>query len=350
MINNFNKVQLGRLSRMPLSEYISSLRDDINKLVRDQSGFIDFFITPGYNLKDKKVNLLLIGDISGVSSIPKSLRTKKYLLGTCFVDTSQKKIFLFKREKGSDDALMKALKSTLKLIGMVPQIVAELDDNTAKTEEMASLQRQLEFYISEVREMLKDQFTTSDATIRELRASDQAQSPAGIQILASFDAKLIKLETVFVKHLDRLYSLTIDKISSKKIKELDADFAKKKMQALLLVKLVQKKLSGGNATVINTILFHAVARNNIENYDNEGHLQELAKGDLNDRHPKNNTINVPMHQHLDGGKKGMAFTYIRQADGSITPVVYDYAPNRNGNRYAWVNGGQSSGPPKVPSL
>ena len=53
MRNSFSKVELGILSKKMLSEYTINLRKDINNVIR-QSDFIDFFITPDYNLKDKR--------------------------------------------------------------------------------------------------------------------------------------------------------------------------------------------------------------------------------------------------------------------------------------------------------
>ncbi len=85
--------------------------------------------------------------------------------------------------------------------------------------------------------------------------------------------------------------------------------------------------------------------------DTDQALRDLATGQLNDRHPKVEIYNKPLHQHAAGGKEGFAFCYRMREEGGrqiVTPTVYNYAPVRTGNRYHWDGVGQSSAPPKLP--
>lgn len=79
--------------------------------------------------------------------------------------------------------------------------------------------------------------------------------------------------------------------------------------------------------------------------EGEEYLEKLVNGQLNDRHGGGTIVlNKPLHQHLNDGDSGMSFYYKKEENGTITPIVYDYAKDRSGNKYNWKNGKQSSGP------
>ena len=77
----------------------------------------------------------------------------------------------------------------------------------------------------------------------------------------------------------------------------------------------------------------------------ESQLSGLRQGTLRSRHGKNHlpTKANPGHQHANSGSGGISFFY--KDDG--TPVIYDYATSRGGNKgntYYWKNGSKSGGP------
>lgn len=106
--------------------------------------------------------------------------------------------------------------------------------------------------------------------------------------------------------------------------------------------------------VINDILFLDVNESKIKKMgDSDDVLEKLGDFELTDEHKSSPLFNTPQHRHLDGGKGGLAFTYRKEDDDSITPIVYDYATERSnsgtGNSYSWKNNSASSGPPSLPS-
>lgn len=111
---------------------------------------------------------------------------------------------------------------------------------------------------------------------------------------------------------------------------------------------LEKEVEDSSGWVMNPILYigAGVSENKIlKRGEGDEHLEKLSMGELNDRHGGANfPINKPMHEHLDGGKGGMSFYYKEEVNGTITPIVYDYAKDREGNSYKWINGDLSSAP------
>jgi hypothetical protein len=101
--------------------------------------------------------------------------------------------------------------------------------------------------------------------------------------------------------------------------------------------------------IINTLVVRdGINLNRLKSNDSEGIFALLSAGKLTDRHKNVIGINSPQHQHLHGGDMGIAFTYIKQVDGSITPYLYDYADHRQGNKYQWKKANLTqSGPPPI---
>lgn len=111
---------------------------------------------------------------------------------------------------------------------------------------------------------------------------------------------------------------------------------------------LEKEVEDSSGWVMNPITYigEGVSENKIlKRGEGEEHLDKLSKGELNDRHGGINfPLNKPMHEHLDDGDRGMSFYYRKEENGSVTPVVYDYANKRLGNKYKWTHGKISSGP------
>lgn len=325
---------------MSFNDYLKLLKKDLKKLPKKAT---KFFSAPKFQFKDKKETILMVGTSRDVTDWHKTLEVKKYLLGTCELAASNAKLILISGKKGSDDAIIKQLKGLLEDLGYTVAAKASITDKRAAYVEPTSLIEQLTYY----NKTLEDILNYKDKDIKAVLQVLGSDTPNIRRLKESLYDKLQKAKNSFTNQLYRLYE-NKEGMPQKNIDALEDKFAKNWTAVLKLIKTVEKKLGAGSSVVYNEIQFVNVSKSTIEKYDDEGHLRDLASGDLNDRHPKTGSLlNKPLHQHLDNGSKGMAFYYKEEENGSITPVVYDFAANRNGNKYQWAKGGQSSGPPKI---
>ncbi len=83
----------------------------------------------------------------------------------------------------------------------------------------------------------------------------------------------------------------------------------------------------------------------------EGQVDDVSLASLRSKSLSGNTktgsklrpvLDTPLHTHNDGGSGGISFVYRKEADNTVTPVVFDIALKRNDNIYAWKSGGRGT--------
>ncbi len=342
MKSNFQLKEVKDLTdeKMTFKDYLILLKEDLKKLPNKP---IEFCSAPKYQFKDKKETVLVMGKSEKVKDWHKTLGVTKYLSGTCEQSKEDKKKILITAKKGSEDAIIKQLGDLVKPLGYSVADKASIEDRREGYVELKGLIKQTTYYIDELDEMIN----YKNRDVRPLIQVKNEDIPATKKIKEALLSKLQAAYNSFSNQRDKLYN-NEKGMPQKNVDALEDKFAKNWTAILKLIKTVDKKINGASGVVYNAIQYVNVNKSTIEKYDDENHLKDLATGDLNDRHPKKGSLeNKPLHQHLDGGSKGMAFYYRKEENGSITPVVYDFAANRNGNKYQWADGGQLSGPPKI---
>jgi hypothetical protein len=84
--------------------------------------------------------------------------------------------------------------------------------------------------------------------------------------------------------------------------------------------------------------------------DNPNIVARIRDCVVADRHGGTSvTTGVPMHQHGDLDKTGVAFAYSHMGGRQVQPVIYDFSTSRQGDKFEWrVAKLTDGGPPKLP--